>query len=58
MYIEEIEIDGQLIRISPPVSDIQVAKATVIYQDSTGGAKASFSNQGLAEQFASLLWQI
>ncbi|GGD78290.1 hypothetical protein [Lacimicrobium alkaliphilum] len=55
MGIEEIEIDGQLITVSPPVSDISVNENSVRYQDSTGASETSFSTASQARDFADFL---
>ncbi|QJR80415.1 hypothetical protein CA267_006315 [Alteromonas pelagimontana] len=55
MNIEEVEIDGQLITVKPPVSGISINETTVTYQDATGSSSANFSSEKIAKQFASWL---
>lgn len=58
MDFEEIEIDGQLITVSLPVSDIRRDENCVRYQDATGGSEAIFSSAELAKQFADFLTEL
>lgn len=58
MGIEEVEIDGQLIMVKPPISDINVSETTVTYQDATGNASVSLSSAVLASKFAAWLSEL
>lgn len=55
MGIEEVEIDGQLITVQPPVTNISIHGSDVKYQDGTGVTVTSFSTEAIAEQFAQWL---
>lgn len=55
MGIEEVEIDGQLITVQPPVTNISIHGNDVKYQDGTGVTVTSFSTEAIAEQFAQWL---
>ena len=56
MGSEEVEIDGQLITVRPPVSNITTnGKGEVRYVDSTGPTQCQFSTDEIAGQFAAWL---
>ncbi len=55
MNSEEIEVDGQVIHVVLPASNIEVKEATVTYQDGTGHAEVVCSSAPLAAEFASTL---
>ncbi|GAB5387019.1 MAG: hypothetical protein Alis3KO_41420 [Aliiglaciecola sp.] len=58
MDIEEIEIDGQLISVSLPVSDLIVDRNTVKYKDANGNCEESFSTSSLARKFMLILTEL
>ncbi len=55
MGSEEVEIDGQLITVRLPVSNVSVKDKEVTYSDATGPSSCNFSSPQVAEQFADWL---
>ena len=55
MGSEEVEIDGQLITVRLPVSNVNVNDKEVNYSDATGPSSCNFSSPQVAEQFADWL---
>lgn len=55
MGAEEIEIDGMLISVRMPVSDVRQQDNVVEYQDATGPSRCEFSSQAIASRFADWL---
>lgn len=58
MEIEEIEIDGQLITVLLPLSNIKVDGHTVSYTDSKGYSEQTFSTPSLARKFLLMLTEL
>lgn len=58
MHSEEIEVDGQLITLKLPVSNIHIVNQTTVrFEDATGPSQCDFSSAEIANQFSDWLLQ-